>query len=63
MAMNHESVLWVVDKRRYKQKRVIKTFIFRTRKAANEYQEERNIISTSFEYSEPRKAEWGPDNV
>lgn len=61
MASNHESILWAVDKRRYREKRVIKTYIFRTRKAANEYQEEKNISSTRFEYSEPRKAEWGPD--
>lgn len=63
MASNHESVLYVVDKRRYRQKKVIKSYIFRTRKAANEFQEEKNISSGSFEYSEPRKAEWGPDNV
>jgi hypothetical protein len=63
MARNHESVLYVVDKRRYRQKKVIKSYIFRTRKAANDFQEERNIASNSFEYSEPRKAEWGPDNV
>ena len=56
-----ENVLYVVDKRRYRQKRVIKSYIFRTRKAANEYQEAQNIKSGSFEYSEPRRAEWGPN--
>jgi hypothetical protein len=62
MGTNHETIVYTVDKRRYKQKKLVKRILFRTRKAANDFQTEQNIKSKTFEYGEPVKSYWGPDN-
>lgn len=56
-----ENVLYVVEKRRYHTKRIVGRFLFRTRAAAKAFSDERNITSKTFEYMEPQRATWGPE--
>lgn len=68
MARGHEKTLYAVDKvssvltASYFQSEIVKTYVFRTRKAAREFREKKNARAKCFRYSAPRPMVWGPDN-
>ncbi len=61
-----ENVLWIVKRVRLElgtlDKRDSKLFVFRTRKRAREFQNERDRRSKVYVYLEPERATWGPAN-
>lgn len=67
MPSNHESVLWIVEKRQIsapygsdKAWAKTKRYVFRTRDAAQKFKDSRPARK-HFMYTVPERAEWGPD--
>lgn len=60
-----ENVLWIVIKRLNFGSRTVwkadKYFVFRTKKAANEFRKAKNLKSRDYNYMLPQRATWGPE--
>ena len=57
-----ENVLWVVDRVRSDDGKVLKSFVFRSRAAANQYSWDKYHAQKLFAYIyKVKRATWGPE--